>query len=152
MSSQRQRYPRGHRLHGSTKSHLQSHCSSFCLLLPHSSNSLISLLQQSSSPATNIFLEVAKRNKAQFTWPNKSQLFSAQGPICLPPHHQVAGVKNAPGLLYTHPLLPRPKVEQLPEEMYSSGIFFPAKAGVLTFFTAMNSNGSVRMATASFSR
>ena len=46
---------------------------------------VIFLLHQSSAPAINFFLEVSERNKAQFTWPKKSQLFSAQGPSYLLP-------------------------------------------------------------------
>ena len=67
------------------KLHLQSYFSSLCLLLPCSSNNLISLLQLSSVPSTNFFLAVSKRNKVQFTQPNKSQIFSVQGPIYLLP-------------------------------------------------------------------
>ena len=66
----------------------QSHCSSLCLLFPGHSNSLSSLLRQSSAPSANFFLEVLKRNKAQFTWPNSSQLFSDQGPLYLLPQHR----------------------------------------------------------------
>ena len=44
---------------------------------------VIFLLQKNSATAMNFFLERSKRNKAQFTQPNKSQLFSAQGPIYL---------------------------------------------------------------------
>jgi len=51
---------------------------SFCL---HPNNP-ISLLQLSSASPTNFFLEVTKRNKAQFY---KSQLFSAQGSTYLLP-------------------------------------------------------------------
>ena len=43
----------------------------------------IFLLEQSLAPAINFLLDVSKRSKAQFTQPDKSQLFSAQGPIYL---------------------------------------------------------------------
>ena len=42
-------------------------------------------LQQSSDPAINFLLEASKRNNLQFTQSDKSQRFSAQGPIYLLP-------------------------------------------------------------------